>query len=78
VILMGECAARIEAAVGVAALCHRVASMQEAVQLAFGLAQPGDTVALCPACSSLDMFESYARRGEVFALAVRSLGAQRA
>ncbi len=74
VILIGECAARIEAAVGVATLCHRVETMQEAVQLAFGLAEPGDTVALCPACSSLDMFESYARRGEVFALAAQSLG----
>jgi len=71
VILLGECAARIAAAVGRPELCRDAASMEEAVSLAVAAAQPGDTVALCPACSSLDMFASYARRGDLFAEAVR-------
>jgi len=73
VLLMGECAPRIAQAVGRPELCRTVASMDEAVELAARMAQPGDTVALCPACSSLDMFTSYAQRGEAFAQAARRL-----
>jgi len=73
VILMGECAKRIAQAVGTDELCHRVSSMDEAVRLAWELSRPGYTVALCPACSSLDMFESYAARGDQFAAAVGRL-----
>ncbi len=76
VILMGECAARIAEAVGRPELCHRVSSMEEAVNLAASLAAPGDTVALCPGCSSLDMFESYARRGDLFAEAAQRLASR--
>ena len=34
---------------------------------------PGDAVLLAPACSSFDMFRSYAHRGDVFCDAVRAL-----
>ena len=51
-------------------------SMQDAVARAAALAKPGDTVLLAPACSSFDMFRSYAERGEVFQQAVRTLGGQ--
>lgn len=71
VILLGECADLIARAVGSPKLCVKVGSMEEAVSVAAAEALPGDTVALCPACSSLDMFESYARRGELFAQAAR-------
>ena len=58
-----------------AGICHttRAATMQAAVQAAARFAQPGDTVLLSPACSSLDMFRDYAERGNVFAAAVKEL-----
>ena len=45
----------------------------DAVRRARGLARSGDAVLLAPACSSFDMFRSYAHRGEVFEQAVRQL-----
>jgi UDP-N-acetylmuramoylalanine--D-glutamate ligase len=47
--------------------------MQEAVHLAFKLAQPGEVVLLSPACASFDMFRDYAQRGETFQKWVRDL-----
>ena len=75
-VLLGRDAGLIETAL--AGICHtaRVENMQEAVQAAARFAQTGDTVLLSPACSSLDMFRDYAQRGEVFAAAVKELGAR--
>ncbi|PKV85283.1 UDP-N-acetylmuramoylalanine--D-glutamate ligase [Streptomyces sp. TLI_146] len=53
-------------------------AMSEAVRAAAGLAKPGDTVLLAPACASMDMFTNYNKRGEAFAEAVRELAAKRA
>lgn len=52
---------------------HRVETMQEAVQVSFLLAEPGDVVLLSPACASLDMFDNYIHRAEVFTAAVREI-----
>ena len=49
--------------------------MPEAVRRAHALARPGDAVLLSPACSSFDMFENYADRGDRFVQAVRELSA---
>ncbi len=50
-------------------------SMEAAVALALEAAAPGDVVLLTPACSSFDMFQSYAQRGQVFQEIVRSWNA---
>jgi len=74
VVLIGQDAALIEQALadtGVA--CERAESLQQAVARAFDLAQPGDAVLLSPACASMDMFRSYAHRGQVYADAVQAL-----
>lgn len=48
-------------------------SMKEAVQKAYYLASPGDTVLLSPACASFDLFENYEDRGHQFKNCVREL-----
>jgi UDP-N-acetylmuramoylalanine--D-glutamate ligase len=47
--------------------------MEDAVAKAFSRAEPGDAVLLSPACSSFDMFKSYAERGDRFVAAVEHL-----
>ena len=42
------------------------ASLEEAVENAFALAQPSGVVLFAPACSSFDMFADYAERGRKF------------
>lgn len=72
-VLIGEAADKIAAAIGDAVPVERAADMPAAVRAAFELAQPGDAVLLSPACSSFDMFKSYADRGDRFAEAARAL-----
>ncbi len=77
VVLIGEAAPRIAAAIGDRVRTERASSMEEAVRRARQLARPGDAVLLSPACSSFDMFQNYADRGERFVAAVRSLATER-
>ncbi|MCJ0975540.1 UDP-N-acetylmuramoyl-L-alanine--D-glutamate ligase [Pseudomonas sp. PS1] len=73
VVLLGRDADLLATALEGAAPIHRAESMQQAVQLAAKLAQPGDAVLLSPACASLDMFENFEDRGRQFAAAVGAL-----
>ncbi|MBM4195978.1 MAG: UDP-N-acetylmuramoyl-L-alanine--D-glutamate ligase [Gammaproteobacteria bacterium] len=70
VILIGRDREMMATALAAVATVELVASLPAAVRRARALAQPGTTVLLAPACSSLDMFRSYEHRGQVFASAV--------
>ena len=48
-------------------------SAQEAAQVAYHLAEKGDTVLLSPACASFDLFKNYEDRGTQFKQAVKEL-----
>jgi UDP-N-acetylmuramoylalanine--D-glutamate ligase len=76
VVLIGEAAPRIADAVGDTLPVVRASSMADAVERASGLARAGDAVLLSPACSSFDMFKSYADRGDHFVDAVAALAAR--
>lgn len=76
-VVLGEAAPLLASAFSGSSIeLQRADSMQDAVERAAALAEPGDTVLLAPACSSFDMFRSYAERGDVFQQAVRTLGGQ--
>lgn len=75
VVLLGQDAELIAAALREVASIEFARDMDDAVRRAAGVARPGDTVLLSPACASMDMFRDYAHRGEVFAAAVRRLSA---
>jgi UDP-N-acetylmuramoylalanine--D-glutamate ligase len=72
-VLIGESAKKLEAALaGRVAVCT-AASLEEAVQRASQLAQPGGVVLLSPACASQDQFRDFQERGERFRAAVSEL-----
>jgi UDP-N-acetylmuramoylalanine--D-glutamate ligase len=74
-IVMGEAGNTIQSALE--DVCREGAqstsTMENAVSLAYLASSPGDVVLLSPGCSSFDMYQSYAHRGEVFCKAVENL-----
>lgn len=79
VVLFGEAAGLIEKALGAVKkgeslqTISRVNTLEEAVQAAAKLAQPGDTVLLSPGCTSFDAFKDFEERGEYFRKLVNAL-----
>ncbi len=73
VIALGEAKEEIEAVFDGLVEVEAVADMDEAVRAAARRSVPGGSVLLSPACASLDMYPSYAARGEDFARAVGEL-----
>jgi UDP-N-acetylmuramoylalanine--D-glutamate ligase len=73
VVTIGEAGAAIEEAFTGLVTVVSADSMRDAVHAAAGLAQPGDTVLLSPACASFDWYPSYAARGDDFSREVRDL-----
>jgi UDP-N-acetylmuramoylalanine--D-glutamate ligase len=79
VVLFGEAAGLIERALGAVKkgetlqVISRCNTLEEAVQAAAKLAQPGDTILLSPGCTSFDAFKDFEERGEYFRKLVNAL-----
>ena len=71
VVALGEAAEEVARVFGPLVNVERAVDMQDAVKRARRLADRRGSVLLSPGCASLDMYESYAARGEAFATAVR-------
>ncbi len=72
-ITLGEAADQVNADLaGLTVPTQRASSLGDAIDRARTVAERGDIVLLAPACSSFDMFRSYAERGDVFAAEVRN------
>lgn len=73
VILIGQDAKLIAAALQHTVPIHFASSLEEAVQIAKKAAKKHDAVVLSPACASFDMFNNFEHRGDVFMSLVREL-----
>jgi UDP-N-acetylmuramoylalanine--D-glutamate ligase len=73
VVLIGEAAPLIKAAIQPYDRVRHAGSLQEAVRLAAEQAAAGDIVLLSPACASFDMFADYQDRGRQFKALVSAL-----
>ena len=74
---LGRDAALIEAALASIdpLTLQRHATLEAATRWSFSQALPGDAVLLSPACASLDMFDNYVHRADVFVDTVRAIAA---
>ncbi|HEX5774117.1 MAG TPA: cyanophycin synthetase, partial [Geomobilimonas sp.] len=72
-VLIGEAKERIAHELGHLTDTHMAASLEEAVQTAASLTEPGGIVLFSPACSSFDMFRDYEERAERYKSLVRAL-----
>ncbi len=73
VVLIGEDAPLLRAALSDVVDTALAQDMEDAVRHAAAAATDGDCVLLSPACASFDMFSGYEQRGDVFSAAVRAL-----
>lgn len=60
------------------ATCAAVATLEDAVALAFRRPRPGETLCFSPACASFDAYSNFRARALAFRRAVASLGDERA
>jgi UDP-N-acetylmuramoylalanine--D-glutamate ligase len=72
-VLMGESRFLMARALGHLTCTVVVETMGDAVQVAIRAAVPGDVVLLSPACSSFDLYQNYAARGDHFRCLVHEL-----
>ena len=76
VVLIGQMTEKLFAAWNSAVPCVRAATLADAVNLAQGLATPGDVVLLSPGCSSYDMFKDFEDRGDQFRALIQAKAGQ--
>jgi UDP-N-acetylmuramoylalanine--D-glutamate ligase len=69
-VLIGKDAPQLQTILQLSVPVKPAADMTQAVRLAAGLAQTGDSVLLSPACASTDMYRNFEERGDVFVRAV--------
>ncbi len=73
IIVMGKDAPRILEALADVVESFSVSNMMQAVECAKECALPGDVVLLSPACSSLDQYQHFSHRGDVYMDCVLSI-----
>ena len=74
IICLGENNEKIKHVFGKAVdLLVETYAMEEAVKVAYKIAERGDTVLLSPACASFDLFKNYEDRGDQFKNCVKNL-----
>jgi len=73
ILVLGQAAEKIDSELGLYFEVEHVDSLLIAVEKAKCHAVKGDVVLLSPGCSSYDMFENYAHRGQEFQRCVRNL-----
>lgn len=73
-ILIGEARERMAQELGSLTDTRMATTLDEAVELAADLTEPGGVVLFSPACSSFDMFRDYEERARRFRDAVNALG----
>ena len=73
VVAIGEASSELERVFDGLAPVDKASSMDDAVRAARARSVPGGSVLLAPGCASLDMYESYAERGDDFVRSVRDL-----
>ena len=74
IICLGMDNSKIKDAFGnVVELMVETFAMEEAIKVAYKIADRGDTVLLSPACASFDLFENYEDRGNQFKNAIKNL-----
>jgi len=73
IVVIGEAASRILAALEGSTTMMRATSLEDAVSQAIALASSGDVVLFSPACASFDMFQNYHQRGLEFKRVVQEL-----
>jgi len=72
-ILIGEARFKMKEALGNLTDTVMADTFEEAIRISRSKATAGDTVLLCPACSSFDMFKDYKDRGDRFKRLVEAL-----
>lgn len=74
IVCLGEDNEKIKETFGnVVDLLVETYAMEEAVKVAYKIAERGDTVLLSPACASFDLFDNYEDRGNQFKNCVKNL-----